>query len=168
LISLTHLLSTYWTSTHWSTSRLVLPLLLLWFNFFVALIPFLPTLYTNDQKNKIQETLKRRRRDFFLKIIFSSARHRCRVCKHGSRCSAVTVIIHYVLFRSIRHPLQFCLMSINVRPSSPFRPPMFVHRRLSITIHPHWHTVFFKSYVLRTYVSDTIFFKSYVMLELFS
>ncbi len=66
-ISLTRLLNTHRRSTHWSTSKLIPSLLIFCFNFFVVLVPSLLVFCTNDQRNKLQDSLKKWRRYIFKK-----------------------------------------------------------------------------------------------------
>ncbi len=71
------------------------------------------------------------------------------------------------LFNESKFDLKASFFKIIMQSPSTFviniHPLTFIHRRSSIVVHPHQCIVFFKSYVLRTYISDTIFFKLYVL-----
>jgi hypothetical protein len=68
--------------------------------------------------------------------------------------------------RFVLHPSPFCLTSVAI-PSN-VRPQTSIHRHSFVVVHPHWRTVFFKLYVLCTYIFDIIFFKPYLVFYIFT
>jgi hypothetical protein len=65
----------------------------------------------------------------------------------------------FVNFRSTSvHPIPL----IRFHPFGSARSAPSIHQRPFVVVHPRQCAVFFKSYVLHTYVSNTIFFKPYV------
>jgi len=110
-----------------------------------------------------------------------STRHYYRA--HGCECSAAPspsivviipfsfhstfVVVPFILFC----PMFFTILSdIRQRPYQcpPVRPAPSIHRCPFDIVHPRQHTIFFKSYLLRTNIANIVFFKPYVVLELCS
>jgi hypothetical protein len=93
---------------------------------------------------------KNRKKNYFF---FFTHHHRR---AHG-RGSLSNVVINAVIVRSVPFRLTSFAVLSNICHHS--------FRRLSVAIHLRQCTIFFKSYVLCTYVSNTIFFKPYVVLK---
>ncbi len=85
-------------------------LLLLCFNFIVVLIPSLLAFYMNDQRNKLQDLLKKRKKKL-KKNLFPSTCHHHKDCRHrlfyntianATRCNPFHLgTIHFILLCSI-------------------------------------------------------------------
>ncbi len=78
-------------------------------------------------------------------------------------CLTFIVVPSNVRHCSVRHLSSFNLMSVIILSTSIHLAPS-IHQHLSVTIHPHQCTIFFKSYVLHTYEFNIVFFKPHIML----
>jgi hypothetical protein len=84
------------------------------FSKIISLFPSLPALYTNDQRNKLQDSLKNEEDNFKKKhkveekiSFFSSTCHCCRACGCGSFCNAIVVAVAITVhcnYRSLQLP----------------------------------------------------------------
>ncbi len=104
---------------------------------------------------------------FYLKTNFFYFLHAIVVELADADRYAAPLLFHYVPFPSVRYLLQFrstfVTVSSNIYQHPFVRLAPSIHRCLFVTVHPRRHTIFFKLYVLCTYVSNIVFLKSYVL-----